>query len=151
MILSKVIQYTRLLGQFQASLFFFYEKSLSVKKHQNAKQTTLTLLEVFVCAKTYSLCYFLFVFFLLVGFGLIYVFVRSKSIPQNKMAWNCLNNLICYTTDLYPYQPIYREFICTHLFLFVLKRIFLNLFHLWESLLVYDHLCECLYENKQVF
>ena len=38
----------RLLRQFQACLVF-YAKVLSVKKHQNTKQMTLTLLEVFAC------------------------------------------------------------------------------------------------------
>ena len=32
-----IVLYLRLSGQFQASLFFFYEKILSVKKHSQAK------------------------------------------------------------------------------------------------------------------
>ena len=39
----------RLLGQFQACLFFFYEKILRAQKDQNVKQATFTLLEV--CAR----------------------------------------------------------------------------------------------------
>ena len=34
-----------------------------------------------------------------------------------------------YTTDVYPYQPTYLEFICTHLFLFMITCE--NLFFLW--------------------
>ena len=42
----------RLSRQFQGSLIFFYnEKVLSIKKDQNAKQTTCTLLEVLACIK----------------------------------------------------------------------------------------------------
>ena len=37
----------RLLEQFQASLFFLTKRSSAHKKHQDAKQTTLTLL--FLC------------------------------------------------------------------------------------------------------
>ena len=63
----------------------------------------------------------LLVFVLLVDFGLICVFVRLKSFrkKKNKQTRNCPNNLIYNTTDKYPYQAAYREFICTHLFLFV--------------------------------
>ena len=45
------------------------------------------------------------------------------------------------TTDVYSYQPTYKEFICTNLFLTDLlwesffMRIFLNLSYLWESFL----------------
>ena len=38
--------------------FFFHEKILSVKKHQNAKQTIFTLLKVFVRAKKLLLLLF---------------------------------------------------------------------------------------------
>ena len=41
-----------------------------------------------------------------------------------------------YTTEVYPYQPTYREFICTHSFLFVIIYD-----HLWE-LFIHDHLCD---------
>ena len=30
------------------------------------------------------------------------------------MAWNCLDNLIYYTTDVYSYQPAYREIFITY-------------------------------------
>ena len=39
-------------------IFFFHEKILSVKKHQNAKQTIFTLLKVFVRAKKLLLLLF---------------------------------------------------------------------------------------------
>ena len=44
------------------------------------------------------------------------LFLRSKFFrKKNKEVWNCPNNLICYTTEVYPYQHTYREFICTRL------------------------------------
>ena len=45
-----------------------------------------------------------------------------------------------YTTDRYSYQPTYRVSIYTHLFLFA--AICENLF---DSLLIYDHLCESIF------
>ena len=57
----------KLSEQFQARLFSFYEKILSVKKHQNAKQTILTLLEVFVRAKNCCLCCLVFTCFCFVS------------------------------------------------------------------------------------
>ena len=136
--------------QFQASLFFFTKRFWANKKHQSAKQTTFTLLEV-LCAKNCCLCYFLLACFcFLDGFGLICVFVRSKSFckkKKKKLAWNYLDSLIYYTTDVYPPQLAYRESICTHLFLFVI--ICKNLFYLWESLLIYDHLCESMFLWKK--
>ena len=64
-----------------SSQFIFFTKRFWVrKKHQSAKQTTFTLLED-LYAKNCYLCCFLFAFFLFwkVVFGLICVFVRSKS------------------------------------------------------------------------
>ena len=41
------------------------------------------------------------VFALLVGFGLVYVFVSSRFFrKKNKLARNCLDNLIYYTTHV---------------------------------------------------
>ena len=75
--------------------------------------------------------YCLLVFLWLVSFGLIYVFIRLKSVlKKNKQAWNCTDNLKYYITDVCPYQTAYGEFICKHVSLTV--RIF---GHLWESLL----------------
>ena len=56
------------------------------------------------------------------------LFVKKDN---NKQTRNCPDNFIYSSTDVYPYQAAYREFICTHLslhgktyFLFpdVLKR-----------------------------
>ena len=65
------------------------------------------------------------------------LFLRSKSFrkKENKQTWNCPDNLIYYTTRMHHYQPAYQEFICTHLFLFVI--ICENLFYLWESFLIF--------------
>ena len=145
----------RLSREFQASFFFFfYEKILSVKKHQNQKQTISTLLDVF-CArrKQLPLLFFVRLFFFCYLVFAWFIFARSKFFrKKSKLAWNYPNNLIYYTTEVYPYQPTYREFICTHLFLFVIiwriSSFYLNLFYLWESLLVVRiflnlfHLCE---------
>ena len=54
---------------------------------------------------------------------------------------------IYYTTNVYPYQPTYREFTCTHLFLLAIicKNLFESLLifdHLRGSLFIYDHLWE---------
>ena len=54
------------------------------------------------------------VFDLLVGFGLIYVFVRSRFFRKKKLVRNCLDNLIYHTTDVYPYQLTYRELFITY-------------------------------------
>ena len=74
-----------LLGQFQASSIFLYEKRLTVKKHQNAKQTTFTILEVLCTQKVVVfITFYSLIFILLVGLGLIYVFVRSKFLRKKK-------------------------------------------------------------------
>ena len=99
-------------------------------------------------------------------------FLRPKSFrkEQNKQINRCPDSLNYYTIDVYLYQPTYREFICTKLFLFcddlweslLFMRIFLNLSlsviifsSLWLSVKIYDHPCESifliLYENKQAY
>ena len=45
-----------------------------------------------------------------------------------------MRTLFYYTTDVYPYQPAYQEFVSTQLFLFVIICDFLSL-----------------YENKQAY
>ena len=101
-------------------IYFFYENILSVKKHQNAKQTTFTLLKVFVHAKTCCLFFVCFVFVLLVGFCLIYILVCSRLFrKKNKLTWHCPDNLIYYTTD-------------------VIKNLFVGTsFYLWSSVRIY--------------
>ena len=101
----------------------------------------------------YLCCFFFACFCSVSWFGLICIFVRLKFLrKKNKQTGNCLDNLIYYTTDVYPHQATYRDHLWeSHLFI----RIFLNPSYLWESLLIYDHLCESifssLYENKQAY
>ena len=75
----------RLSEQSQACLFFLINnfEHKKITKTQN-KQLSRSQ-KVFIRAKTCCFCCFcLFVFVLLVGFGLICVFVRSKSIRKKK-------------------------------------------------------------------
>ena len=88
-----VIMYLRLLGQFQDSLLLFYQNILSVKK-----LPIFHLLEAFVRKKPFSSVVFCsLVFVLLIGFGFVYVFARSKLFrkkkKKEKVVWNCPNNL----------------------------------------------------------
>ena len=69
-----VVLLLRLSGQNQACLFFFYENILSVKKGLKLKTNHFYHIR--------SFCFLIFV--LLVGFGLICVLVRSKSILKEK-------------------------------------------------------------------
>ena len=110
---------------------FFYEKKFSVKKHQNAKQTIFTLLEVFGPAKTCCLCCFLSHWFWLVTF-----FVRLEPFcKKNKQVWNCPDNLIHITTDVCPDHLTYREFICSTC-VFLSVRIY---FHLYIFVWILKH------------
>ena len=66
-------------------IFFFHEKSLSVKKAPNAKQATFTPLEV--CTRKIllpSLFFCWLIFVLLVVFLFVSVFVRLKSFLKKK-------------------------------------------------------------------
>ena len=128
---------------------FFFEKR---------KINNFPPLRSFCAPKTVAFVVFCFlVFVLLLGFCLIWLFVRSKCFLQKN--WNCLDSLIYYTTSLCPYQPAYQEFICTHLFLFVvicenlifLWQYFWIFFYLWEYPLIVRifwnlyHLCESIF------
>ena len=72
----------------------------------------------------------LFSWLVLVWFAFLYA--RNLFVKKNWFAV-VLITLFYYTTDVYPYQPTYRGFVCTHLFLFVI--ICENLFFLRESFL----------------
>ena len=77
----------RSLGQFQT--FLFFEKISRVQKRKSTQnQPIFSLLDVFMSEKFLPLFFFLFVclfnFILLVGFGLICVFVRTKSFCKKK-------------------------------------------------------------------
>ena len=82
------------MGQFQDSLLLFYQNILSVKK-----LPIFHLLEAFVRKKPFSSVVFCsLVFVLLIGFGFVYVFARSKFFrkkkkKKEKVIWNCPNNL----------------------------------------------------------
>ena len=74
----------RLSGQFQASLFFFTKRFWAYKKASKRKITNFTPLRRFLGEKFLPLLFFVRLFmFLLVGFGLICVFVCSKSFRNN--------------------------------------------------------------------
>ena len=82
-----------------------------VQKHQNAKETIFTLLEVFVRAKTFAFVVFgSLIFVLLVGFGLIYVFVRSKSFCKTKkINWLEIVLITSHTILLATGKKFYRK------------------------------------------
>ena len=131
----------------------------------NAKQIIFPVLKVFVCKKPLSLFFFLHLFLLLqfVLAWFTFLCVQNFLIKKN---WNCPDNLISYTTDVYPSQPAYWKLICKHLLLFVI--ICEDRFFLWESSWIF-FICEkvlslwepfgisiicvnlCLYENKLVY
>ena len=94
----------RLLGQFQACLAFLYEKILSVKKAPKSKTNNFLSLKSFCEQKIVAFVVFCsLVFLLLVGFDLIYIFVRLKFFhKKNKQARNYPDNLIYYTTHFKP-------------------------------------------------
>ena len=102
---SWVVLYLMLSDNF-GSVFFLQE---------DFQGTIFTLLEVVVHAKNCCLCCFLgfFSFVLLVDFDCDVFFVRSKLFRKS------LDNPKYNTTEVYPSQPAYWEFICMHLFLFV--------------------------------
>ena len=88
-------------------------------------------------------------FVLLVYFCLC--FVRAKSFCKEKI--NRLEIVpitsFYYTTDVYPYQPAYREFICTHLFLFVIICDFLSLYENKQAY-EYHHLKQIFYHQNMI-
>ena len=103
----------RLSGQL---LIFFQEKSCSIK---NTTQAIFALLKVFVCKKNLLfVVFYSLTFVFLVGFCLFCIFYATELFF--KKLRNGPDNLIYYTTDVYAYQPAYQEFICIHLFLFVI-------------------------------
>ena len=62
----------------------FLRKGYERKKAPNAKQTTFTILEVFVRAKTYYLCCFLFACFCVVGWFLLVTCFCAREIFWEK-------------------------------------------------------------------
>ena len=123
----------RLSGQLQTS--FFFAKIFRAYKNEN--QTNHSVRSFYV-AFLKIVAFFIFCslnFILLVGFGLICVFVRAKSFRKKKLVWGCPNYLIllyywCVPLSthlsrvcLYP-----LTFICDHLWWsLIFMRIFLTL------------------------
>ena len=131
----------RLSRQFQVCLLFFLTKRFLVHKNTSHLEAYARVKNCCLCCL--ALVYFCFVsWFLLVTCFCVREIFSSKKINRLEIV---LITSLYYTTEVYPYQPTYRKFICTHFFLFVI--ICENLFFLWESfesLLIYDHLWESL-------
>ena len=130
----------RLSRQVQACLFiylfiYFTKIFWGYKKHQNSKQTILTLWEVFMRVKTVAFVVFCSLILVFVGwFCLICVFERSISFRKNKnkLALNCPDslNLLCH----------WRVALSTHLSSLYLHRFVLLCNHLWESFWISSYL-----------
>ena len=119
--------------------YFYKEKSCSTK---NAKQAIFILLKVFVRKKKKKkFCCFLFAYFCFVGWFLLVLRFLCCRIFHKKIR-SCPDKLIYCATDMYPSWPTYQEFICRHLFLFVI--IWENLFFLWESFWIFS-ICKNLF------
>ena len=136
--------------QFQA-IFFFFFKEKTHKNLQNAKQTTFTLLEVFASIKNVAfIVYCLLDFVSLVDFCLWHVFVHLKFFlkKNNKLAWNCPDNLIilyyyfdnliilyyCRGGSLRVYVSLYVfKGVFSYLFVFSL---FTSLYHIFLNYLL---------------
>ena len=109
----------RLSGQFEVS-FFFLQKDFERTKSQSIKMQNNQFppLRSFYAQKNCCLCCFLNA--CLCFFWLVLVDLRFSSIKifslKKKLAENCPDILRYYTSDVYPPQLAYREFICTHFF-----------------------------------
>ena len=126
---------------YQDNFLFFLRKNL---QHKKRKTSNFSLIKDFVHKKNLLfVVFYSLIFVLLVGFCMFCIFYAPGFFF--KKIRNCPDNLIYYTTDLYPYQPVYQEFICTHLFIFVI--ICENLFYLWEPFLIFL-VCENLFFKR---
>ena len=131
-------------GTFQACLFFL-RKGFERKKAPKRKANDFQLLKSFCEGKKFFVVYCLLNFVLLVSFSLWVSFYAQNLFVKkiNKLEIVPITSFY-YTTDLYPYHPTYREFICTLYFYFwssvtisFLMQIFFNLFLfmiIWENL-----------------
>ena len=117
--------------------FFFSRKDFKRKKSTKRKTSDFYPLRSLCAQKIVAVVVFCsLVFVLFVGFLFVSVFIRAGFfLSKKKKKINRLKIIfvtsITYTTDVYPSQPTYREFICTHLFLLVI--IWEKLFFLWKS------------------
>ena len=132
-------------------IYFFYEKILSVQKATKRKSLPLRR---FLARKIVTLIFVRLLLFLLVGFGLIWVFVRSKSFLKKNKEINWLEIvLIASYTLLLTCTPINPpiENLFAHIYFHLrpsVRMSFENLFHLW-----FDFIWSFLsfHENKKAY
>ena len=126
-----------------SSVLFFYEKILSIKKHESAKQTIFTFLEVFAHVKNCSLCclvfdYFCFVswFLLVTCFCAFKIFsLKKKIIIINRFESALITFTILLTCN--PNNPpIENLFVRTYVYLWSSARIssFMRIIFFCENL-----------------
>ena len=114
-----------------SSNFFFFTKRFRLhKKHQNAKQMTLNLLEVFVREKLlplcFSVCSFSFCWLVLVWFTFLYV----QNFFVKKINWLEIF-LITSLTILLTCTPINPH----------IENLFVHIyFYLWSSVSIFSYL-----------
>ena len=137
--------------------FFVTKRFRAHKKHQNAKQTTFTLLEVVVRAKNCCFSCLVFAFFLICWLVLVwfsFLYAQNIFMKKNKQAWNCLDNLILvyyWRVPLSTCTPI-----CIHLclqetssfWLFLPVRIHFHLVNFFLSVKTYFHFYALLWMLK---
>ena len=101
----RVVEHMRLLGQFQTSFFFFRKLFARTKTQIKPKPTNFLSLRSFSARKLLPLLFFvpliLFCCLVLVWFAVLQV--RNLFVKKIKLVWNCPNNLINSTIDVYPY------------------------------------------------
>ena len=94
---------------------FFFEKILNVQEASKHKITNFPLLEIYMREKLFPLLFFVcFFVFLLVGFGLICVFARSKSF-RKKIVLIAPFTILMTCTPINP--PIENLFVRTYFYL----------------------------------
>ena len=123
----------RLSRQFQASLFFLTKRFCARKNTSH--------LEAYAHRKNCCLCCLVLAYFCFVSWFLLVTCFCAREIFSSKKINRLEIVLITSfynTTSVYPYQSTYREFICTHLFSFVI--ICENLFFLWEHFWISSYL-----------
>ena len=111
----------RLSRQFQACLFYFYFIFLTKRfhAHKNMSQAKINQQNKNKLTLNNKGNNFSHVLKLL---SVTCFCAREIFLPKKKINWLkiVLITSLYYTTCVYPYKPTYREFTCTHLFLFVI-------------------------------
>ena len=113
-----------------SSLFISFEEKISLaQKHVTLKSLCALekLLPLLFSVSLFLFCYFIFACD-------VFLCTRNLVLKKINRLEIVLVTSLYYATSVYPYQRTYREFICTHLFLFAI--ICENLFFLWESFLI---------------